>query len=137
MRYSQLSGQQILSELSDSYNVISAITKYQASLASGTGLPIDDPARIELMAANLNVVKKIRTEICALEHETRTSRKSRKIALLESIGCESQNIAQTVRSAAFMPGSGPKSAPPPRRNRDCCTPGCGRLRVGKNFFHAC
>jgi len=36
MRYSQLSGQQILSELSDSYNVISAITKYQASLASGT-----------------------------------------------------------------------------------------------------
>jgi hypothetical protein len=69
MRYSQLSGQQILSELSDSYNIISAITKYQASLASGTGLPIDDPARIELMAANLNVVKKVRTEIGALEHE--------------------------------------------------------------------
>ena len=69
MRYSQLSGQQILSELFDSYNVISAITKYQASLASGTGLPIDDPARIELMAANLNVVKKVRTEIRALEHE--------------------------------------------------------------------
>jgi hypothetical protein len=69
MRYSQLSGQQILSELSDSYKIISAITKYQASLASGTGLPIDDPARIELMAANLNVVKKVRTEIGALEHE--------------------------------------------------------------------
>jgi hypothetical protein len=69
MRYSALSGQQILSELSDSYNVISAITKYQASLASGSGLPIDDPARIELMAANVNVVKKIRTEISALEHE--------------------------------------------------------------------
>jgi hypothetical protein len=69
MRYSALSGQQILSELSDSYNVISAITKYQASLASGSGLPIDDPARIELMAANVNVVKKIRTEINALEHE--------------------------------------------------------------------
>ena len=69
MRYSALSGQQILSELSDSYNVISAITKYQASLASGSGLPIDDPARIELMAANVNVVKNIRTEISALEHE--------------------------------------------------------------------
>ena len=69
MRYSQLSGQQILSELSDSYNVISAITKYQASLASGLGLPIDDPARIELMAANVNVVGKVRTEIRALEHE--------------------------------------------------------------------
>jgi hypothetical protein len=69
MRYSQLSGQQILSELSDSYKIISAIAKYQASLASGTGLPIDDPARIELMAANLNVVKKVRTGIGALEHE--------------------------------------------------------------------
>jgi hypothetical protein len=69
MRYSALSGQQILSELSDSYNIISAITKYQASLASDAGLPIDDPARIELMAANVNVVKKVRTEISALEHE--------------------------------------------------------------------
>jgi len=38
MRYSQLSGQQILLALSDSHNVIAAITKYQASLASGTGL---------------------------------------------------------------------------------------------------
>jgi len=69
MRYAQLSGQQILSELSDSYNVISAIKKYQTTLASGLGLPIDDPARIELMAANLNVVGKVRTEIRALEHE--------------------------------------------------------------------
>ena len=69
MRYSQLSGQQILSELSDSYKIISAITKYQASLASGTGLPVDDTPRVELMAANLKVVEKIRTEIRALEHE--------------------------------------------------------------------
>ena len=69
MRYSQLSGQQMLSELSDSYTVISAITKYQAALASGTGLPVDDLARIELMAANVNVVERIRTEIRALEHE--------------------------------------------------------------------
>ena len=74
MRYSQLSGQQILLALSDSHNVIAAITKYQASLASGTGLPItglpiDDTPRIELMAANLKVVEKIRTEIRALEHE--------------------------------------------------------------------
>jgi hypothetical protein len=43
--------------------------KYQASLASGTGLPVDDTPRIELMAANLKVVEKIRTEIRALEHE--------------------------------------------------------------------
>jgi hypothetical protein len=60
---------QILLALSDSHNVIAAITKYQASLASGTGLPIDDTPRIELMAANLKVVEKIRTEIRALEHE--------------------------------------------------------------------
>src|ERR1700747_2733395 len=69
MRYSRLSGQQILLALSDSHNVIAAITKYQASLASGTGLAIDDSPRIELMAANLKVVEKIRTEIRALEHE--------------------------------------------------------------------
>ena len=69
MRYSQLSGQQILLALSDSHNVIAAITKYQASLAGGTGLAIDDTPRIELMAANLKVVEKIRTEIRALEHE--------------------------------------------------------------------
>jgi hypothetical protein len=50
-------------------HVIAAITKYQASLASGTGLPIDDTPRNQLMAANLKVVEKIRTEIRALEHE--------------------------------------------------------------------
>jgi hypothetical protein len=69
MRYSQLSGQQILLTLSDSHNVIAAITKYQASLASGTGLPMDDTPRNEIMAANLKLVEKIRTEIRALEHE--------------------------------------------------------------------
>lgn len=69
MHYTQLSGQKILSALSDSHNVISAITKYQASFASDTGLPKDDTARIELMAANINVVEKIQTEIRALEHE--------------------------------------------------------------------
>lgn len=69
MRYSQLSGQQILSALSESHMVVAAITKYQASLASGIGLPKDDAARIELTAANLTVVDKIRTEIRALEHE--------------------------------------------------------------------
>jgi hypothetical protein len=69
MRYSQLSGQEILSALSDSHNVVAAVTKYEASLASGTGLPTDDTARIELMAANLKVVEKVRTEIRALEHE--------------------------------------------------------------------
>ena len=69
MRYSQLSGQQILSTLSDSYIVVDAITKYQDSLASGTGPTIDDAGRIELVAANLKVVEKIRTEIRVLEHE--------------------------------------------------------------------
>jgi hypothetical protein len=69
MRYSQLSGEQILLALSESHNVIASITKYQASLASSTGLAKDDTARIELMAANLKVVDKIRTEIRALEHE--------------------------------------------------------------------
>jgi valyl-tRNA synthetase len=69
MRYSQLSGQQILLALSESHNVIAAITKYQASLASSAGLPKDDAARIELMAANLKVIDKIQTEIRALEHE--------------------------------------------------------------------
>ena len=69
MRYSQLSGQQILSTLSDSYIAVDAITKYQDSLASGTGLTINDAGRIELVAANLKVVEKIRTEIRVLEHE--------------------------------------------------------------------
>lgn len=69
MRYAQLSGQNILSALSESHMVISAITKYQASLASSTALPIDDTARIELTAANVKVVEKIQTEIRALEHE--------------------------------------------------------------------
>jgi hypothetical protein len=52
MRYSQLSGQQILLALSESHKFVAAITKYQATLADGTGLPKDDTARIELMAAN-------------------------------------------------------------------------------------
>ncbi len=69
MRYTQLSGQNILSALSESHIVISAIKKYQASLASSTGLPEDDTARNELTAANSKVVEKIQTEIRALEHE--------------------------------------------------------------------
>jgi hypothetical protein len=69
MHYTQLSGQKILSVLSDSYNVISAVKKYQASFASDAGLPKDDLARIQLMAANVNVVEKVQTEIRALERE--------------------------------------------------------------------
>jgi len=69
MHYTQLSGQKILSALSDSYNVISAIKKYQASFESDSGLPKDDIARSELMAANIKVVEIIATEIRALEHE--------------------------------------------------------------------
>src|ERR1700740_2050965 len=78
IRYSQLSGQQILLALSESHNVIAAITKYQSSLAGGTGLAIDDTARIELMAANIKVVEKIRIEIRALEHELDRQEKSDK-----------------------------------------------------------
>jgi len=69
MRHSQLSNEQILLALSESYNVVAAITKYQVFLTSGIGLPKDDTGRIELMAASMTVLEKIRTEIRALEHE--------------------------------------------------------------------
>ena len=39
MRYSQLTGEQILQSLSECYNVVAAITKYQGFLAGGAGLP--------------------------------------------------------------------------------------------------
>jgi hypothetical protein len=80
MHYTQLSGQKILSALSDGYNVISAVKKYQASFASDTGLPKDDLARSELMAANVKVVENVQTEIRALERELdrqETAEKSR------------------------------------------------------------
>jgi len=80
MHYTQLSGQKILSALSDSYNVISAVKKYQASFPSDTGLPNDDLARTELMAANVKVVENVQTEIRALERELdlqETAEKSR------------------------------------------------------------
>ena len=70
MHYTQLSGQKILLALSDSYNVISAVKKYQASFASDTGLPKDDLAQIEFMAANVKVVEKVQTEIWALERDS-------------------------------------------------------------------
>jgi hypothetical protein len=69
MRHSQLSNEQILLALSESYNVVAAITKYQIFLTSGIGLPKDDPARSELLTADIKVLEKIRTEIRALEHE--------------------------------------------------------------------
>jgi hypothetical protein len=68
MRHSQLSNEQILGALSESYNIVAAITKYQVFLASGIGLPKDDTARSEIMTASVNVAEKIRTEIRALEH---------------------------------------------------------------------
>ena len=80
MHYTKLSGQNILSALSDSYNVISAIKKYQASFRSDNDLPKDGMARSELMAANIKVVEIITTEIRALEHELdrqETAEKSR------------------------------------------------------------
>ena len=69
MRHSQLSNEQILLALSESYNIIAAITKYQLFLASAIGLPKDDTGRIELMTASITTVDKIRTEVRALEHE--------------------------------------------------------------------
>ena len=69
MRHSQLSNEQILLALSESYSIVAAITKYQVFLASGIGLPKDDTARSEIMTASVNVVEKIQTEIRALEHE--------------------------------------------------------------------
>ena len=52
MRHSQLSNEQILLALSESYNISAAITKYQVFLASAIGLPKDDTGRIELMAGS-------------------------------------------------------------------------------------
>ena len=69
MRHSQLSNEQILLALSESYNVVAAITKYQVFLTSGIRLPKDDTARSDLMTANIKALEKIRTEIRALEHE--------------------------------------------------------------------
>ncbi len=69
MRHSQLSNEQILLALSESYNIIAAITKYQLFLASAIGLPGDDTGRVEIMAASVPVLEKIRAEIRALEHE--------------------------------------------------------------------
>jgi hypothetical protein len=69
MRYSQLTGEQLLQALSESYSVVAAITKYQGFLAGGAGLPKNDTARIELMTANTKMIEKIRTEIRVLEHE--------------------------------------------------------------------
>jgi predicted HAD superfamily phosphohydrolase len=69
MRHSQLSNEQMLLALSESYSIVAATTKYQVFLASGIGLPKDDTARSEIMTASVNVVEKIRTEIRALEHE--------------------------------------------------------------------
>ena len=49
MRHVPLSNEQILQALSESYNVVAAVTKYQVFLMSGIGLPKDDARRIELM----------------------------------------------------------------------------------------
>ena len=69
MRYSQLSNEQILLALSESYNIVASITKYQLFLASAIGLPKDDPPRGELIKATTTAAEKIRSEIGALEHE--------------------------------------------------------------------
>jgi hypothetical protein len=45
-RHAQLSNEQILLALFESYNIIAAITKYQVFLTSGIGLPKYDIARL-------------------------------------------------------------------------------------------
>ncbi len=81
MRHSQLSDEQILLALSESYNVVAAIAKYQVFLVSGIGLPKDDAAGIELKTASIKVVEEIRTEIRSLEHELdqRENREKRRL----------------------------------------------------------
>jgi predicted HAD superfamily phosphohydrolase len=55
--------------LSESYNIIAALTKYQLFLTSVIGLPKDDVGRTEITTASIIAAEKIRTEIRALEHE--------------------------------------------------------------------
>ena len=86
MRHAPLSNEQILQALSESYNVVAAITKYQVFLTSGIGLPKDDAGRIELMAASMTVLEKIRTEIRALEHELDRREDQGKTTFLTSLG---------------------------------------------------
>ncbi len=69
MRHVQLSNEQILLALSESYSIIAAITKYQVFLASGIGLPKSDPVRSDLMTASMTAAGQIRTEVRSLEHE--------------------------------------------------------------------
>jgi len=69
MRHSQLSNEQILLALAESYNVIAAVTKYQLFLASAIGLPKDDVGRNEITTASITAAEKIRAETRALEHE--------------------------------------------------------------------
>src|ERR1700686_2096266 len=64
MRHSQLSNEQILLALSESYNVVAAITKYQVFLTSGIGLPKDDTRNSELERGDIKVFDEIRTELC-------------------------------------------------------------------------
>jgi hypothetical protein len=57
-RHSQLSNEQIVLALSESYNVAAAITKYQVFLTNGIGLPKDDLAQSELLTADIKVLEK-------------------------------------------------------------------------------
>lgn len=53
MRHSHLSNEQILLALSESYNIIAAVTKYQLFLASVIGLAKDDVGRNDIMTASI------------------------------------------------------------------------------------
>ena len=94
MRHAPLSNQQILQALSESYNVVAAITKYQVFFTSGIGLPKDDAGRIELMAASMTVLEKIRTEIRALEHELDRQKDPEKTTFLTLTGVWQRRVAK-------------------------------------------
>jgi hypothetical protein len=84
IRHSQPSNEQILLALSESYNVVAAITKYRVFLTSNIGLLKDGPARSELLTANIKAPEKIRTEIRAVEHELDSRKDQGKTAPLKS-----------------------------------------------------
>jgi hypothetical protein len=69
MSYSQLSDEQVLEVLAKSHEAIVNILRYQSFLTSGAGLPKNDAALNQLIAANTKWLEKTRAEIKALEGE--------------------------------------------------------------------
>jgi len=68
-RYAQLTESQIWQAISESHEAIAGLIKYQRYLSTGSGLPKNDEARIQLMASNVKLVQKIQSEIKELQKE--------------------------------------------------------------------